>query len=183
MKTELSWIQWNKISGLSEDIKCHVWPYCIPCLQIAKSDIRQQIIWAVSLVIWDVHFNLPQGFVWVHMANQSWPILANSQKKSHISQLPWQHMLDQAFVHTMYEGIMQLLFIQSFMFLQCIVTIFFEQPWKYFAEGNRCHAPVIGNMDVGRRPPSPLTEDPSDDGRGQGMFRSTKWRTLWYDCT
>ena len=35
------------------------------CLQITKSDIRPQVKWAVNLVIADIHFNLPQGFVWV----------------------------------------------------------------------------------------------------------------------
>ena len=30
----------------------------------SKSHIRPQVKWAVSLVIADGHFNLPQGFVW-----------------------------------------------------------------------------------------------------------------------
>ena len=34
-------------------------------LQITKSDIKQQVKWAVNLVIIDGHFNLHQGFVWV----------------------------------------------------------------------------------------------------------------------
>ena len=37
-------------------------------LQITRSDIRSHIKLAVSLVIADGHFNLPQGFVWVCMA-------------------------------------------------------------------------------------------------------------------
>ena len=36
-------------------------------LQIIKSDIRPQIKWAVNLVIACGHFNVIQGFAWVHM--------------------------------------------------------------------------------------------------------------------
>ena len=34
-------------------------------LQITRSDIRQHIKWAVSLVIAYGHFSPPQGFVWI----------------------------------------------------------------------------------------------------------------------
>ena len=34
--------------------------------QIARSDIRSNVKWAVGLVIAYGHFNLPQGFVWVY---------------------------------------------------------------------------------------------------------------------
>ena len=46
---------------LSEDIRCHVWPYFFLNLEITGSDIRPHINWAVSLVIIYGRFNLPQG--------------------------------------------------------------------------------------------------------------------------
>ena len=36
-------------------------------LHITRSDIRHHVKWAVSLVIAYGHFNLPRGFVWVHV--------------------------------------------------------------------------------------------------------------------
>ena len=38
---------------------------------ITKSDIRSQVKRAVSLVITDSHFNLPQEFVWVYMGKHT----------------------------------------------------------------------------------------------------------------
>ena len=57
-----TWSQWGHW--------CHVWPYYFQCLQITKSDIRPQVKWAVTLVIADGHFNLPQGlcgYIWTNI--------------------------------------------------------------------------------------------------------------------
>ena len=43
-----------------------MYDHSLPNLQVTKSDIRPHIKLAVSLVITHGHFNLPQGFVWVH---------------------------------------------------------------------------------------------------------------------
>ena len=51
--------------GLSNDIRCHVWPYFSKS-QITRSDIRPHLKWAVSLVTAYGHFNFSQGFVWVY---------------------------------------------------------------------------------------------------------------------
>ena len=40
-------------------------------LQITRSDIRPYIKWTVSLVIAYSHFDFPQGFVWVRMAQHT----------------------------------------------------------------------------------------------------------------
>ena len=58
--------------GLRKDIRCHVWPYFFLNLQIARSDIRPHIKWAVSLVMIAYgHFNLSQGLKWVCMGSHT----------------------------------------------------------------------------------------------------------------
>ena len=42
-------------------------------LQITRSDIRQHIKWAISLVFVYGHFKLPQGLVWVNKLTL-WPV-------------------------------------------------------------------------------------------------------------
>ena len=51
-----------------KDIQCHVWPYF---LKLANHQIRPHIKWSVNMVIAYGHFNLPQGFVWVCMGQNS----------------------------------------------------------------------------------------------------------------
>ena len=36
---------------LNKDIRCHIWPYSILCLQITKLEVRPWVKWAICLVI------------------------------------------------------------------------------------------------------------------------------------
>ena len=45
----------------------YVWPYLNFFLQIARSDIRPHINWAVTLVFACGHFNIPLGCEWVYI--------------------------------------------------------------------------------------------------------------------
>ena len=45
--------------GLSKDIRDHVWTQSFLWLQITREDIKEQVTWAVNLVIADGHFRLP----------------------------------------------------------------------------------------------------------------------------
>ena len=53
-------------SQKGHSVSCMTIPFLT--LQMTRADIRPHIQWAVSLVIADGHFNLPQGFVWVCMS-------------------------------------------------------------------------------------------------------------------
>ena len=56
-------------SGLSKDIRCHVWPYFL--YTSANQQIRHQATHKVGCQPGDFaydHFNIPPGFVWVYMS-------------------------------------------------------------------------------------------------------------------
>ena len=47
--------------GLSKAIRYHVRSYSFLCLQMTRADIREQLKWAVKLIIADGLYNIPQG--------------------------------------------------------------------------------------------------------------------------
>ena len=51
--------------SLSKDIQCHAWSYCFVLVlwENIRADIMPHVKWALNLVIWEGHFNIPQGFV------------------------------------------------------------------------------------------------------------------------
>ena len=69
--------------GLSEYIRCHVWSYSFPSLQITRSDIRPHVNRTVSLVITDGHVMLLRGwcgYVWANILSLL-PLMVHSLRQ------------------------------------------------------------------------------------------------------
>ena len=75
-------------SGLSKDIRCHVWPYFYKQVQISRSDIRPHIKWAVSLVILhmvtSIFLQSLCGYIWVNILTLSPQRGTNSHGRGNI---------------------------------------------------------------------------------------------------